>query len=155
MDKITHILCSPLHRTLETCLRSFETLTNRGMKVIAWDILRELGDGPCNHGDPLSVLAEKVKGLPVNLALLKEGWETGEKIRYHTQRPKHMQCLAKELYSFCHTVVKGGIWNGIPLQAIDDGRDIEVLIVSHGNLLKSLTGMHSLAINYAPSIMHY
>lgn len=149
MHSITHILCSPLHRTLETCLRSFEPLTSRGLQVIAWDALREWGDGPCNHGDPLPVLREKVKEHPVNLALLNEGWEGGEKVRHNSRRAKYLESLKVELYSFCHTIVKGGLWKGMPILPVDDGRDIEVLIVSHGTLLKELTGMFSLSL-----IMH-
>jgi hypothetical protein len=142
MKRITHILCSPLHRTLETCLLSFDPLLAQGLEIIAWDGLREWGDGPCNQGDEYSALEEKVKELPVNLGLLRKGWHTCEKVRFQSQKPLYMDVIKHELYSFCWTILGGGSWKGLKVDEFKGEGDIEVLVVSHGTLMKELTGKY-------------
>jgi len=74
MNKITHVLSSPLRRTLETTLISLTPVFLRGIEIIAWKDLREYGKAPCNDGTPLEMLKEEMKGLPIKWSLLKEGY---------------------------------------------------------------------------------
>jgi hypothetical protein len=141
MSKITYVLCSPLHRTLESALLAFSPLLASGMEIVAWDGLREFGDVPCNTGDQLPALRDKMEGHPVNLGLLKEGWETGLTIKYVQQLNPYLDMVKKELYSFCYTLLRGGLWKGMEFSAFNGDGNIEVLIVSHGGLLKAITGM--------------
>jgi broad specificity phosphatase PhoE len=69
MDKITHILCSPLERSLQTALEGFKPLLERGLVIVAWDKIIEIGPGPCNVGDSLPRLKKKMEGLPAYRAL--------------------------------------------------------------------------------------
>lgn len=140
MSSITHVLCSPLKRTLETAFLGFGSLYNRGLEIIACDSLREFGDSPCNTGDPIAELEEKAQGLPINLRLLKRGWETGERIRYNTQLPAFKQAFKKELYSFCYALLRGGIWKGMYFEPFAGDGNIEVLVVSHGTTMQKVTG---------------
>lgn len=143
MKNITHILCSPLHRTLETCLLSFEPLLERGLEIIAWDGLREFGDGPCNQGDEYIALKEKVKELPINTDLLRKGWHTCEKVKFRTQKPQYIDTIKHELYSFCWAILGGGTWKSLKFKEFAGEGDIEVLIVTHGTLLNMITGKFS------------
>jgi hypothetical protein len=140
MSNITHVLCSPLQRTLETAFLGFGPLYDRGLEIIACDSLREFGDSPCNTGHPISELEEKLQGLPINLRLIEKGWETGERIRYNRQLPAFKKVLKKDLYSFCYTLLRGGIWKGMYFEPFSGEGDIEVVVVSHGTTLQEITG---------------
>jgi hypothetical protein len=74
MVKITHVLSSPLRRTLETSLVSLTPVFLRGIEIIVWKDLREYGKAPCNDGTPLAMLKEEMKELPIKWSLLKEGY---------------------------------------------------------------------------------
>jgi broad specificity phosphatase PhoE len=76
MDKFNYVLCSPLNRTMETCLEAFKPLfEERGLKIIAWGDLREWDNSTWNQGSSLNELKRKYEGMPVDLSLIKEGWE--------------------------------------------------------------------------------
>src|SRR4051812_5310707 len=100
MDTITHVLSSPLTRTLETALRCFAPVYARGTKVIAWDQLVELGSAPCNTGAPLAVLKETWKGSPIELGSLRNGYENSSNER--SDKDDRLRNIVLTLYEFCH-----------------------------------------------------
>ena len=53
---ITHVLCSPLVRTIKTAVVGLRPLLDNGLKIIAYPDLREWGSSPCSTGTPISVL---------------------------------------------------------------------------------------------------
>jgi broad specificity phosphatase PhoE len=62
MDKITHMFCSPMIRTIATALVGFDPVFDRGLKAIAWDDLREWGKSLCSTGTSLEILKEALEG---------------------------------------------------------------------------------------------
>lgn len=139
MASITHVLCSPLRRTLETALFSFQPLYVRGLKAIAWGDLKEWGFGPCNIGAPVDKLQSRMALLPVDLRALAPGWELKEDIK--GDRFTRVDLVRKELYSLVKCIRKGHAWKGIPMKQ-ETGR-VEILVVSHGSFLSSLMGEDS------------
>lgn len=68
------IVASPLRRTLYTALYGFESFIQKGLPVIALPEVCETADVPCDTGSDLSVLKEEMKGKPVDLSRVEEGW---------------------------------------------------------------------------------
>ncbi|EEH47547.2 uncharacterized protein PADG_03631 [Paracoccidioides brasiliensis Pb18] len=77
--QIDLIVASPLRRTLYTALLAFEDqIKSRGLKIIALPEIQETSDVPCDVGSDLELLEKEVteKGLPVDLKLVGEGWNS-------------------------------------------------------------------------------
>jgi hypothetical protein len=49
-------------RTIATALVGFDPTFDRGLKVIAWDDLREWGKSLCSTGTSLEILKEALEG---------------------------------------------------------------------------------------------
>jgi broad specificity phosphatase PhoE len=62
MEKITHIFCSPMMRTIATALVGFKTLFDLGLKIFVWGDLREWGKSLCGTGTSLEILKEALHG---------------------------------------------------------------------------------------------
>ena len=73
-DSIGAIVASPLRRTIYTALYSFKPRIDKGMQVIALPELCETADVPCDTGTDVGMLTEEMKGKPVDLSRVKEGW---------------------------------------------------------------------------------
>jgi broad specificity phosphatase PhoE len=71
MEKITHMFCSPMIRTIATALIGFDPVFDRGLKVIAWDDLREWGKSLCSTGTSLEILKEALEGKNSSLFIVK------------------------------------------------------------------------------------
>jgi broad specificity phosphatase PhoE len=128
MDKITHILCSPLARALETALESFKPLYDRGLQIVAWSQLIETGQGPTNRGDSVSDLKKKMEGLPVDLQYVTEGWEKAP--NKSVDGPARARMVASTLHQYCQVASRAG--------ENVDRPDVELLVVSHGTFLRTL-----------------
>ncbi|KAJ5899604.1 hypothetical protein N7495_004348 [Penicillium taxi] len=76
--QIDLVTASPLHRTIDTALKSFEPVfaTHPEMKLIALSDLQETSDLPCDTGTDPSDLREEYADKPVNLNLVREGWNS-------------------------------------------------------------------------------
>ncbi|KAE8445115.1 hypothetical protein EG329_013717 [Mollisiaceae sp. DMI_Dod_QoI] len=77
-SKITHLVASPLRRTIYTTLFTFPSLICESHKVIALPELQETSDMPCDTGSDLSALVSefsvgKYAGA-VDLSLLDKSW---------------------------------------------------------------------------------
>lgn len=138
---ITHIVASPLRRTLYTALESFPTLVQppRNLKVIALPEIQETSDLPCDTGSALEVLqkefaeggeGEKWAGC-IDLSLVAPGWndkssgtdwapdKTSVEARAHKAR-LYLRDLANKYER-------------------DTGNEAHVVVVTHGGLLHFLT----------------
>lgn len=73
---ITHLVASPLRRTLYTCLLSFsEEVEQKGLKVVALPEIQETSDLPCDTGsDPAKLKEEFGEKGQVDLSLVEDGW---------------------------------------------------------------------------------
>ncbi|KIN03961.1 hypothetical protein OIDMADRAFT_26594 [Oidiodendron maius Zn] len=128
MDKVTHVLCSPLTRALETALESFKPLYERGLQIVAWTQLLETGNGPTNRGDSISDLRKKMKGLPVDLQYINEGWEKVP--NKSADGPARAKSVMITLHNFCQLASRFG--------ENVDRPDVDLLVVSHGTFLRNL-----------------
>jgi len=144
MSNITHILSSPLTRTLETALFSFTPLLSSGLKIVAWDELRESGKFRCNEGKLLSDLREELEGKPVELGLLKEGWENMDGLEKgeSKNRGNRVRSQLRRLGEEC--LKKRGVWKGMNVGwSWDEGRgrtkDVGILVIGHAGFWREVT----------------
>ncbi|XXG95893.1 hypothetical protein Hte_002167 [Hypoxylon texense] len=125
-DKITHLVASPIRRTLYTCLRSFAPAVDAGKKVIALPDAQEISTLPCDIGSDPSKLKEEFADR-VDFHLVKEGWnDKSIESRYYPtpvkleERSRAVRLWLRELVS-------------------KDGEDAQVVLVTHGGILHFLT----------------
>lgn len=78
-SKITHLVSSPLRRTLYTTLLSFPTAVAAGHKIIALPELQETSSLPCDTGSyPNLLIKEFGKDGKVDLSRVTEGWNSND-----------------------------------------------------------------------------
>ncbi|KAI4150498.1 MAG: hypothetical protein LQ340_004032 [Diploschistes diacapsis] len=77
-SSVSLLVASPLRRTLYTALLSFPTLTQapKNLKIIALPETQETGAVPCDTGLEPEALRKEFKDQPVDLSLVKEGWNS-------------------------------------------------------------------------------
>lgn len=74
--RVDLLVASPLRRTLYTTLLGFHTEIAKGIPIIALPEVQEVADVPCDTGSDVEVLKEEMKGKPVDLSRLQEGWNS-------------------------------------------------------------------------------
>ncbi len=74
--RIDLLVASPLRRTLNTTLNGFTPQVQKGMPVIALPEVQETSDVPADTGSDIEVLREEMKGKPVDLSRVQEGWNS-------------------------------------------------------------------------------
>ena len=84
MNRITHILCSPLTRTIQTAVESLEPILNGmsrdgpNLSIVLWPLIREFGTTPASTGTAIERLIKNVEkkyeGI-VDFTLVPQGWE--------------------------------------------------------------------------------
>ncbi|KAL0941733.1 phosphoglycerate mutase family protein [Colletotrichum truncatum] len=76
-DKLTHLVASPLRRTLHTCLLGFGSdaaaQVGRGLKVIALPEVQEVSDAPCDTGSAISEIEGEFEGR-VDFSRVPDDW---------------------------------------------------------------------------------
>ncbi|KAL0469868.1 histidine phosphatase superfamily [Neurospora intermedia] len=152
-DKITHLVASPMRRTLYTCLLSFQPAIERlaaakgGKKVVvALPEVQEVSNLPCDVGSAPEKLHQEFDeaGL-VDLSLVKDGWQDKhspdspwkpemEKVKRRAEKAR------KWLYELAQ---QDSTAAGAESQA-DGGEEEEkqekhIVVVTHGGFLHFLT----------------
>ncbi len=74
--RIDLLVASPLRRTLNTTLNGFTPQVQKGLPVIALPEVQETSDVPADTGSDYEVLREEMKGKPVDLSRVQEGWNS-------------------------------------------------------------------------------
>lgn len=133
--RTTHLIASPLRRTLYTCLLSFPSQVSAGLRIIALPEIQETSDLPCDTGSSPQQLAEefstgKFAGT-IDLSLLKSDWnsKTGKWSPASSaieKRAREARIWLRDLAEKAHEE-RGG-----------DG-DVEVVVVTHGGFLHYFT----------------
>lgn len=127
-SKITHLVASPLRRTLYTCLLSFaDEVEKKGIKVVAQPLLQETSDLPCDTGsDPAKLEKEFGEKGQVDLSLVEEGW--------NNKKGK----WAPEAEAVEKRAREARLWlRDVTMKA--EGDEVHVAIVTHGGLLHYFT----------------
>lgn len=128
-DRITHLVASPLRRTLYTCLLSFPSPVSKGLKVIGLPELQETSDLPCDTGsEPSKLDSEFGTGKfagKVDLSLVSDGWNsnTGK----WDPRSSAIEARAKDARKWLRELG----------QKTED--DQEIVVVTHGGYLHYFT----------------
>jgi broad specificity phosphatase PhoE len=145
-NNVTHILCSPLTRTLQTAQIAFEDLISQGLKVVAYPDLREHGSGPTSTGTSLQELQHLLHNANqiTDLSLVPEGWEMNDK-ECKDERRIRARRVRKELWERGQEALKetGGKWKGYEVSRGATHQNIEILVVSHGAFLQKMLGLES------------
>jgi broad specificity phosphatase PhoE len=128
-DKLTHLVASPMRRTIYTCLEAFGSTSSTTeipkLKIAAVPEIQEISDAPCDTGSAPEILAQEFGGL-VDLSLVHEGWnDKSEKTEWEPTLEK-LEVRARTARILLRDLVK------------DEG-DAHVVVVSHGGLVHFLT----------------
>jgi broad specificity phosphatase PhoE len=146
MKSITHILCSPLTRTLQTAQVAFEDLISQGLKIVAYPDLREQGSGPSSTGTSLPELRRLLhnENKITDLSLVPKGWEINDK-DCNDGRQMRAEKVRNALWELGQEALKesGGRWMGHEVGRGNTHRNIEILVVSHGAFLQKMLGLES------------
>ncbi|KAH8814412.1 histidine phosphatase superfamily [Hyaloscypha sp. PMI_1271] len=141
---VTHILCSPLTRALQTAQIAFEDVISQGLKVVAYPDLREHGSGPASTGTSLQELQRLLHNANqiTDLSLVPEGWESNDK-ECKDERRIRARRVRKELWELGQEALKetGGKWKGYEVSRGAMHQNIEILVVSHGAFLQKMLGL--------------
>ena len=114
------IVASPLRRTLYTALLSFPDQTiRRDIKIIALPEAQETAAVPCDTGSEPAQLKEEFRGQPVDLSLVKDGWNS--KVGKWSPNADALRARAKEVR-----------------QWLKARPEKEIVIVTHGGFLHYL-----------------
>jgi broad specificity phosphatase PhoE len=124
-ENITHLVASPLRRTLYTCLLSFPTAVARGLKVLALPELQETSGEPCDTGTAPAKLRAEFESGPfagaVDFSLVQEGWNS--KTGRWSPAKDAIKARARDARLVLREMARGG-----------DG-DKEIIVVTHGAFL--------------------
>ncbi|KAK9415100.1 putative Phosphoglycerate mutase-like protein [Seiridium unicorne] len=126
-DKITHLVASPLRRTVYTCLHSFEPVVKKGIKVIALPDAQEMSLQPCDHGSDV----EKIKaefGEKVDFSRVQDGWNIKSPESKYYPDPAKLDARARDTRRSLRELAKS------------HGDDAQIVLVTHGGIVHFVTG---------------
>ena len=130
--KITHIVASPLRRTLYTALLSFPALISSGLKVIALPEIQETSDLPCDTGSSLEKLQKEFSEGEyegkLDLHLITPGWNN--KQGRWSPASHAIEARALDARVFLLNLSK---------ENNPHSEDREIIVVTHGGYLHYLT----------------
>ncbi|EKD17271.1 phosphoglycerate mutase [Drepanopeziza brunnea f. sp. 'multigermtubi' MB_m1] len=148
MNRITHILSSPMHRTLLTALVAFEPIIAKGLQIVALPELREYGIAPCSTGSDMSLLlaslyskAKVSRDDCIDASMVPAGWEQqhegADRAEWLQTRKRRAQLVLEKLHALAVAATKAerGVWEG---REVHQGRDVEILVVTHSGLIIDL-----------------
>jgi len=129
--RITHLVASPLRRTLYTCLLGFEAEVKSGKKIIALPELQETSDVPCDTGSDPAKLQEEFgtgqwKGT-VDLSFVHEGWNHKAANTKWAPSAAKIEARAREARRLLRDL------------AMKSGAEAEIVVVTHGGFLHYFT----------------
>ncbi|KAK7742413.1 hypothetical protein SLS62_010721 [Diatrype stigma] len=132
MDKITHLVASPLRRTIETCIHAFRPAVKAGKRVMLVPELQEVGALPCSTGSSVEKL-ERTFGNDIDTSLLRKGWNNrGAGSGFDDVDMKTLAARARKARQW--------LWD----LAQSAGDDAHIVVVSHGHLINVLLRNYSM-----------
>ncbi|KXL44553.1 hypothetical protein M433DRAFT_154956 [Acidomyces richmondensis BFW] len=116
------IIASPIKRTMYTALLTFasDLSANKNLHVIALPELQETSDLPCDTGSAVEDLQSEFAGKPVDLSLVKAGWNS-KRMKWAPTQPA-IEARARE----------ARVW-------LANRPEKEIAVVTHGGFLHYLT----------------
>jgi broad specificity phosphatase PhoE len=128
-DKVTHLVASPMRRTLRTCLLSFAPEVEAGKEVVALPEVQELSPLPCDVGSDPDVLAGDFDASKVDLSLVKEGWNDKSPGSPWEPTIKGLEGRAR----------KARVWLRDLAARSKDAEEVHIVVVTHGGFLHFFT----------------
>ncbi|KAI1434738.1 phosphoglycerate mutase-like protein [Xylaria sp. CBS 124048] len=125
-DKITHLVASPIRRTVFTCRLSFAPVVNAGKKIVALPDAQELSLYPCDIGSDLELLKEEFGDL-VDFRLVGDDWNQKTPESKYYPEPAKLEARARDVRLWLRDLVK------------EAGEDAQVVLVTHGGILHYIT----------------
>lgn len=128
----THLVSSPLRRTIYTTLLSFPEEVKAGKKVLALPELQETSDLPCDTGSDREKI-EAEFGEQVDLHLVTKGWNDKSSAKYNPAasaieaRALEARIILRRLAAEAHA------------SSQFKDQDIHVVVVTHGGFLHYFT----------------
>ena len=127
-DRITHLVASPMRRTLYTCLLSFEPVVKRGKTVTALPELQEVAAVPSDIGSSPKRLAAEFEPTEVDLSRVGASWtDKSSKSPFEPEMDK-LAARAQKARLFLRSLAA----------EVQDG-DAHIVVVTHGGFLHFLT----------------
>jgi broad specificity phosphatase PhoE len=144
---ITHLVSSPLRRTLYTTLLSFEDIIlpgvdagKKGIRVIALPEIQETSDLPCDTGSPVELLADEFAAGKwadtVDLGFVGEGWNDKSISTRWAPTPRNLEKRSKEARLWLRSLARE--WEEAR-EGVEGEKDAHIAVVTHGGLLHFLT----------------
>ncbi|KAI1826689.1 phosphoglycerate mutase-like protein [Xylaria intraflava] len=125
-DKITHLVASPIRRTMFTCQLSFAPAVQAGKKIVALPDAQEISLFPCDIGSDVEKL-EKEFGDLADLRLITDDWNNKTPDSKYYPEPQKLEARARDVRLWLQNLVK------------DAGDDTQVVLVTHGGILHFIT----------------
>ncbi|KAH8666608.1 histidine phosphatase superfamily [Xylariales sp. PMI_506] len=125
-DQITHLVASPMRRTLYTCLLSFAPVVARGKVVTALPDAQEVSRNPCDVGSEPEKLEAEFGGK-VEFSLVKKGWNDKSRESKYSPLPAKLEARARDTRIWLRELAKSA------------GDDAHIVLVTHGGILHFLT----------------
>lgn len=136
-DQITHLVASPLRRTLSTCLLAFAPVIASSSSspdkdpavIIPLPDAQELSLYDCDRGTDVAVLKDEYNGQRevVDFTLVPDDWS----VKFHPDRHPNVDNLVVRAR-------RVRLWLR-DLAARAGGEDVQVVLVTHGGFLHFLT----------------
>jgi broad specificity phosphatase PhoE len=151
-EKIALLVSSPLRRTIHTTLLAFGPALANGHchpKVVTLPELQETSDYPCDTGSDVDVLRQEMnaENLPVDLCLVKEGWNTKTPDSKWAPTSEALNRRAAEARRYIRDRV-------LELQRSGE-QEPEIVITSHGGFLHYFTEDWEDSKMYNGAFLHY
>ncbi|KAI0864446.1 phosphoglycerate mutase-like protein [Xylaria cubensis] len=125
-DKITHLVASPIRRTIFTCQYSFAPEVKAGKKIIALQDAQEVSLYPCDVGSDVEKLKKEFGDL-VDFQYVTQDWNDKSPDSKYYPEPKKLEARARSTRLWLRDLVKNA------------GDDAQVVLVTHGGILHFIT----------------
>lgn len=132
-ERITHLVASPLRRTILTALLSFPSLVEppKSLKIVAVPELQETSDAPCDTGSAPEALEHEQWAGKVDLSRVKEGWNDKSASSPWSPAPEKVEARAVVSRRFLQELG----------QEYEErtGQEAHIAVVTHGGVLHFIT----------------
>ncbi|KAI0405106.1 phosphoglycerate mutase-like protein [Xylaria palmicola] len=126
-DKITHLVASPIRRTLFTCQLAFAPAVAAGRRIVALPDAQEVSLYPCDVGSDVGPLRDEFGDL-VDFRLVAGDWNRKTPDSRYYPDPRKLEARARSARLWLRDLVR---------DAGDD--DAQVVLVTHGGILHFMT----------------
>jgi broad specificity phosphatase PhoE len=125
-DQITHLVASPIRRTIYTCKLSFGPAVKAGKKIIVLPDAQEVSLNPCDVGSDREKLRQEFGEL-VDFHLVTSDWNKKTPDSKYYPDPQKLEARSRSVRLWLRDLVK------------KTGTDSQVVLVTHGGILHFIT----------------